>query len=108
MRVNFLGAPAGALLLVALSMLAGCGGGIFAFDSYAKGWLGHPLQSYLESKQLQLSTHSGDIKHPVRLDSGNWRYSITDKPDCVIHWEVDNEDTIVDYRFEGKGCAAGS
>lgn len=106
MQVNFLGMLARAALLVALSVLIGCGGGIFAFDSYAKGWLGHPLQSYLESKQLRLERNSGDIKHPVKLDGGNWMYSIVDKQDCIINWEVDSKDTIVDYRFEGKGCSS--
>lgn len=107
MQMSLLDVLARAVLLVVLSTLVGCGGGIFAFDSYAKGWLGHPLQSYLESKQLRLERSSVDIKHPVKLESGNWMYSITDKDDCVINWEVDSDDTIVDYRFEGKGCAAG-
>lgn len=104
MQTNFLDKLARSGLIVTLLMLLGCGGGIFAFDSYAKGWLGHPLQSYLESKHLRLERNSGDIKHPVKLEGGNWMYSITDKDDCVINWEVDSEDTIVDYRFEGKGC----
>lgn len=92
-----------AILLIALF---GCGG-VFAFDKYAKGWVGHPLQSYLESNQyLRFDSEPGDIKHPVKLENGNWRYTVTDRKDCVIHWEVDSEDIIVDYRFEGDRCAS--
>lgn len=104
MQTNLLDKLVRSVLVIILSTLIGCSGGVFAFDKYAKGWLGHPLQNYLESKHLQLSRNSGDIKHPVKLDGGNWMYSITDKENCVINWEVDREDTIVDYRFEGSGC----
>lgn len=38
------------------------------------------------------------------LDNGNWVYITPDRPDCFMHWEVNPEGIIIDYKTEGKRC----
>lgn len=91
-------------LLGFILVCSGCNG-IASFDDFAKGWVGEPIQRMIEAAKRPRSDGSFlDVRKLYRLENGNWVYTTVDNEDCVIHWEVNEQNVIVGYRGVGNRC----
>ena len=68
--------------------------------------MGQPISVVIKSVSRPGSYASsiGWKETTYKLDSGNWVYVEPDRPNCLIHWEVNPQGLIVGYKLEGKGC----
>jgi hypothetical protein len=89
--------------------LAACNRQIVTLNEYTKGWIGRNIE---EKKRIDLQANAYDSwaksigwkGKEYELGNGNWVYVELDRKNCFIHWEVNQEGTIINYKLEGDGC----
>jgi len=84
--------------------VSGCLSQIASIEDYTKGWIGRSIE---ENKKIGLRPESyasriGWKEKTYPLPNGNWVYVEPDSKNCYIHWEVNPQGIIVDYKLEGK------
>ena len=93
------------LVAVALFLNAsGCGPQ--TLRAYRNGVVGRPI-GFIR----KLDAHEGSYAQSIswkettyQLDNDNWVYVQPIKPNCSVHWEVNQQGMIVASRAEGTGC----
>lgn len=76
------------------------------FEKAANSWIGHSIKEIREINKRSGSYASriGWKETTYQLNNGHWVYVEPDRKDCLIHWEVNQEDKIINYTIEGDGC----
>ena len=85
------------------TLIGGCLSQIVTLDEHIKSWLGQPIEEKrnILSRPGSYASSIGWKEKTYRLDNGNWTYVAPVRPNCLIHWEVSPQGTIVGYKLEG-------
>lgn len=102
MKKIFVIFPVIAMLLVSF----GCMSQIRPFPEYANGWIGKPINRLIIATKRpgSFASRTGWREKQYKLENGNWVYVSPEREGCVVHWEVNPQDIIVNYRTEGDHC----
>lgn len=84
----------------------GCLSQIASLEEFVEGWKGRPLSELKEmlSRPESYPSRIGWKEKTYTLGSGNLVYIEPVRPDCYIHWEVNRQGIIVNYKTEGSRC----
>jgi hypothetical protein len=94
------------LILIFVLFQIGCVSQIVSMDEYTSNWMGRPIDD-LRDIAKRPTTYSSRInwnETTYRLEEGNWAYIHPVREDCFVHWEVNPENIIIDYKIEGNKC----
>jgi hypothetical protein len=85
-------------------LINGCWSQILPINDYAKQGIGMHIDKIkkLASEPGSYASRSGWHEKTYKLENGNWVYVELDSKNCFIHWEVNPEGIIVNYRLEGN------
>jgi len=86
--------------------LNGCVSQIVSLDKYTKGWIGSPVEE-LKAVIKRPESYPSRIEWKettYQLSNGNWVYVEPVRPDCYLHWEINKQGIIVNYKTEGNRC----
>lgn len=92
------------IMLVFLSQ--GCLSQIVSTAEYTKNMIGVPIEKLKEAiaRPGSYPSRMGWQEKTYTLDNGNRVYVEPVRPDCFIHWEVNQQGIIIGYKTEGKRC----
>ena len=73
---------------------------------HANAWIGRPLEDYrrIMSRPEDYAYRIRWKEKTYRLPNGNMVFVVPDRPECLIHFEVDSQGTIIGHRLEGGRC----
>ena len=96
------------ILFLAMFMLflQGCLSQIAPVSKAAPTWIGSPIKDMqnVMSRPGSYASRIGWKQKTYKLDNGNWVFVEPVYPTCFVHWEINPEGIIVNYKTEGKGC----
>lgn len=108
MPITRLSVLAIALVVALVVALAGCSTSqIPTLRDYGDSAIGQHIDVVREvvERQSSYARTIGWQETAYPLANGHWVYVEPDRPNCEIHYEVDEHDIIVGYTVLGSGCA---
>lgn len=96
------------VLFICLSLIvSGCFvSQIPKFEDYSSQVIGTPVNDLRErsNRPQSYASRIGWQENTYNLSDGNWVYVSPVRPDCIVHWMVNKEGIIYDYKTEGERC----
>ena len=79
---------------------------IESFEKANSSWIGHSIEEIREINKRpgSYAFRIGWKETTYQLNNGHWVYVEPVRKDCIIHWEINRDNIIVDYTIEGDGC----
>ena len=93
------------IVFAIVSIFAGCASQIVPIDEHLKGWTGRNIEEMrsIMSKPTSYASRINWTETTYHLPNGNWVF-VEPEPRCLIHWEVNQQGTIIGYKATGESC----
>lgn len=92
-------------LLLSIILFCGCASKIYIED-LSRDWIARPL-SDLKQEMKKPDSYASKIgwkETTYLLPNGDFVYIQPVSDDCFVHWEINQNDIIINYQTKGKDC----